>query len=94
MISALVRTRGQMSALVPIVSTALAMIGGCYWDLSMTTEFMQKLALFTPTGWAMIGFTDVVARGAGLEDVLLPVGILAVFSVVTLAIGTTRLRLE
>ncbi|MDZ4168186.1 MAG: ABC transporter permease [Coriobacteriia bacterium] len=94
MISAIVRTRDQMSALTPIVSTALAMLGGCYWPLEVTTPFMQRLALLTPTGWAMIGLKDVVARGMGVEAVLVPSAVLLGIAAVTLGIGTTRLRLE
>lgn len=94
MLSALVRTRNQMSALTPILSTALAMIGGCYWPLEITSPFMQKLALATPTGWAMVGLKDVVARGMGLEAVVLPVAVLLGFAAVTLAIGTARLKFE
>ena len=42
MMSALVRTRDQLSALVPVVSTAMAMIGGCYWPVEITPPFMQS----------------------------------------------------
>jgi ABC-2 type transport system permease protein len=94
MISALVRTRSQMSALTPIVSTAMAMIGGCYWPIEITSPFMQQLAKLTPTGWAMFALKDVVARGMGIEAVLLPVAVLLGIAAVTLAIGMTRLRLE
>lgn len=94
MVSALVRTRGQMSALGPVLSTALAMLGGCYWPLEITTPFMQQLARFTPTGWAMIGLKDVVARGGGFEAALLPSGILLAFAAVAIGVGVTRLRLE
>jgi ABC-2 type transport system permease protein len=94
MISALVRTRSQMSAITPVLSTALAMLGGCYWPLEITTPLMQKIALLTPTGWAMIGLKNVVARGMGLEAVLLPCAVLLSIAVVTLAVGTTRLKLE
>jgi len=94
MISALVRTRSQMSAIGPVLSTALAMLGGCYWPIEITTPFMQQLARLTPTGWAMIGLKDVVARGMGFEAVLLPVAFLLSFALVTLAVGVTRLKLE
>ena len=41
-----VRTRGQLSAIGPIASTGLAMIGGCYWPIEVTPPFMQTLAKF------------------------------------------------
>lgn len=94
MTSALVRTRSQMSALTPVLSVALAMLGGCYWPIEITSPAMQAAARFTPTGWAMAGLTDIVARGAGVGAVLLPVGVLAAFGVVALTVGTLRLRLE
>lgn len=94
MISALVRTRSQMSALVPVLSTALAMLGGCYWPIEVTSPFMQQIARLTPTGWAMAALKDVVARGMGLEAVLVPVALLLGFGAVCLAIGIPRLRLE
>ncbi len=94
MISALVRTRSQMSALTPIVSTALAMLGGCYWPIEIASPFMQQLARLTPTGWAMIGLKDVVARGLGLQAALLPSVVLLGIAGCTLAIGIPRLKLE
>jgi len=94
MISALVRTRGQMSALTPVVSTAMAMLGGCYWPIEITSPFMQQVAKLTPTGWAMLGLKNVVARGMGVEAVLVPVAVLLTFAVVSLAIGIPRLKLE
>lgn len=94
MVSALVRTRSQMSATGPVLSTALAMLGGCYWPIEITTPFMQTVAKFTPTGWAMVGLKDVVARGMGLEAVLLPAAVLLAFAAVAIALGVTRLRLE
>lgn len=94
MVSALVRTRGQMSATAPVLSTALAMLGGCYWPIEIVSPAMKTAAKFTPTGWAMSGLKDVVARGMGLEAVLVPVAVLLSFAVVTIAIGVARLRLE
>jgi len=94
MISALVRTRSQMSAIAPVLSTALAMLGGCYWPIEITSPLMQRIALLTPTGWAMVGLKDVVARGMGLEAVVLPVAVLLAFGLGCLAIGIPRMKLE
>jgi ABC-2 type transport system permease protein len=94
MLSVLVRTRSQLSSLTPIISTALAMLGGCYWPLEITSPFMQKVALATPTGWAMIGLKNTVARGLGVEAVLLPALVLLSMAAAFFAIGLSRLRLE
>jgi len=94
MISALVRTRGQMSAIAPVLSTALAMLGGCYWPIEITSPFMQQVAKLTPTGWAMLGLKDIVARGMGMEAALLPSAVLLGIAAACLAIGIPRLKLE
>jgi len=94
MCSVLVRTRSQLSALAPALTTALAMLGGCYWPIEITPPFMQKVALATPTGWAMVGLKNTVARGMGLESVVMPCAVLLGMAVVFFAVGLSRLRLE
>ena len=94
MLSTLMKTRSQLSALVPVVSTAMAMLGGCYWPIEVTPPAMQKIALLTPTAWAMSALKDTVARGMGVEAVLVPVAVLLGMAVVFFAVGLSRLRLE
>lgn len=93
-ITAIVRTRSQLSAIGPIASTGLAMIGGCYWPIEITPTFMQNIAKFTPTGWAMSGLLDVVARGQGLEAALLPAGIMLAMAVVAFSGGLYFLKID
>ena len=92
--SVLVRTRSQLSAIAPVLTTAMAMLGGCYWPLEITPPFMQQVALATPTGWAMVGLKNTVARGMGLPSVAVPCAVLLGMAVVFYAIGLSRLRLE
>lgn len=94
MVSALVRTRDQMSGLSPLVSTGLAMLGGCLWPLEIVSPFMQTIAKLTPTGWAVMGLTDVVARNQGLASAALPTLVLLGFAVVTLGVGAKMLKFE
>lgn len=94
MLSALMRTRGQLSALVPVVSTAMAMLGGCYWPVEITPPIMQRIALMIPTGWAMVALKNTVSRGMGVEAVLVPVAVLLGMAALFFVIGLSRLRLE
>lgn len=93
-ITAIVRTRSQLSAIGPIASTGLAMIGGCYWPIEITPTFMQSIAKFTPTGWAMSGMLDIVARGQGLEAAWLPAGIMFAMAAVAFAGGLYFLKID
>lgn len=94
LVSALVRTRDQLSGLSPLISTGLAMLGGCLWPLEVIAPFMQTVAKFTPTGWAVMGLTDVVARNQGMQAALVPSLVLLAFAVASLVLGARLLRFE
>jgi ABC-type multidrug transport system permease subunit len=49
----LARTEGQAIGLGVISANVLAALGGCWWPIEITPDWMQRLALFLPTGWAM-----------------------------------------
>ena len=90
----LVRTRGQMSAVMAVSATALSMLGGAYWPLDIVSPAMRTVAYLTPTGWAMQGLTDIVVRAQGPGQAVLPALVLTGMSALFLAVGISRLRLE
>jgi ABC-2 type transport system permease protein len=94
LISALVRSYAQIDALSSLIIIPLSGLGGAMWPLEIVPAFMQKIALFVPTGWAMRGFHDIITRGLGLSAVLQEAGMLALFGVVFLAIGVWRFKYE
>ncbi len=94
MVSALVRSRDQLSGASPLISTGLAMLGGCLWPIEVVSPLMQTVAKFTPTGWAVMGLTDVVARNQGISAAFIPSLVLLGIAAVTLGIGVRFLRFE
>jgi len=94
LVSAVVRSRDQLSGLMPLLSVGLAMLGGSFWPLQIVSPLMQTVAKFTPTGWAMVGLTDVVARNQGLEAALVPSLVLLAFAAVSIGIGARLLKFE
>ncbi|MEN6429562.1 MAG: ABC transporter permease [Coriobacteriales bacterium] len=94
MVSALVRSRDQMSGASPLISTGLAMLGGCLWPIEVVSPFMRTVAAFTPTGWAVGGLTDIVARNQGIGAAVTPSLILLTIAAVTMAIGARVLKFE
>jgi ABC-type multidrug transport system permease subunit len=94
LVGSLVRTYAQLDAFSAIIAIPMAGLGGAMWPIEIVPEFMQRLALFFPTGWAMRGFHDIITRGLGLEAVLLEAGVLAAFGLVFLALGIVRFRYE
>jgi ABC-type Na+ efflux pump permease subunit len=85
----LARTEGQAVGIGVIASNVLAALGGCWWPIEITPEWMQKLALFLPTGWAMDALHKLVNFNAGASSTVLhATGMLAV----TLVLGWAAAR--
>jgi ABC-2 type transport system permease protein len=94
LLAALVRTYAQVDALTTLIILPLAGLGGAMWPIEIVPDFMQKIALWLPTGWAMRGFQDIIVRGFGLAQVLPEAGMLVLFGVVFLTIGVWRFKYE
>ena len=94
MLAALVRTQASASSAAVLASLVLAPIGGCWWPLFITPEWMQTLALITPHGWANSAFNKLMLFGAAGGDVVLEMAALATFGVGFLAIALARFRLS
>ncbi|MCQ6558191.1 ABC transporter permease [Paenibacillus mendelii] len=90
-IAGLVRNTDHLPQLSTLVVTPTCMLGGCFWPIGMMPDFMQKLANFVPQRWAMEAI-DRMAFGSGLQDVMLPIGILLLFAAVLLAFGVFILQ--
>jgi ABC-2 type transport system permease protein len=80
------------SAFSSMVSMGLAMLGGNFVPVAQAPELMRTIALATPNGLALRGFTDLVADGGGVESVLPYVAGILAFALVTgtLAVGRAR----
>lgn len=94
MASTIARTRGQLSAVTAVASTALAMLGGCYWPIDIVNDTMRLVSRFTPTGWAMGSLVDIVVRNQGAAAAITPTLVLLLFAAVFLGVGLMRLDLE
>jgi hypothetical protein len=66
----LVRTEGQASGIGVMITMALAALGGAWWPIEIAPGWMQTLALFIPTGWAMEAMHNLVNFAYGPASVL------------------------
>lgn len=73
---------------------ALAPLGGAWWPIEITPDWMQKLSLALPTGWAMRGFHDIITRGLDSSAILLEAGVLVGFGLLFLVVGIWRFRYD
>ncbi len=67
------------STLGTLVITTTCMLGGCYWDIKMMPDFMQKAAYFVPQSWAMEAIGKM-QRDGSISDIGGNLIILAAFA--------------
>jgi ABC-2 type transport system permease protein len=64
MLATLAKTERAAGTIGVVVSLVLAPLGGCWWPLFITPQWMQFIAKFTPHGWANSGFDKLLVFGA------------------------------
>ena len=82
------------SAAGVLLSLVLAPIGGCWWPLFITPQWMQSLAKLTPHGWANGGFNKLMLFGAEFGDVTQEMAALVGFGVVFMVVALWRFRMS
>ncbi|MCU0482064.1 MAG: ABC transporter permease, partial [Anaerolineae bacterium] len=76
LIATLVKTDMQATSFTLLVVLTVAPLGGAWWPLEIVPDFMQVAAYFTPMGWVMHGYNELMLYGGGLVDIVLPVAVL------------------
>lgn len=94
MLAALVRTAEGASSAGVLASLVLAPLGGSWWPLFITPDWMQALGKLTPHGWANTAFNNLMLFDAGFGDVVVNMVAVAAFGVVFLIVAFTRFRLS
>jgi len=88
MLATLARTQRSASSIAVLASLVLAPLGGCWWPLFITPEWMQFIARITPHGWATTGFNKLMVFGAdfgaAVPEMLALVGFTAVFGIIAI----------
>lgn len=92
LVSVYARTESQADGFVTIVAFLMAMLGGNFLFLGDLPPLLQRIALWTPNGWALQGFTTLTSDGGGVVDILGPIGAVLLFAVATFVAAVPGLR--
>ncbi|HET8641829.1 MAG TPA: ABC transporter permease [Pseudonocardiaceae bacterium] len=82
LVVAAARTERQAEAVASILTFGLVLLGGNFVFISAAPPLLRRLALLTPNGWALRGFTDLATGGSGLAIVAVPVLAMLAFAAV------------
>ena len=73
-----------------VTITIMCMLGGCYWPLSIMPKFLQKIALFFPTTYA-VNLTKNVLTGKSIESMMVDIAQVAAFCLFFTLVGIKQL---
>ena len=90
----LAQTEAQASGLGVLASCLLAALGGCWWPIEITPDWMQSLQMAIPTGWTMDALHKLVSFGAAPMTVVPNVLTLIVAAAVFGALAARRFEYE
>lgn len=94
-LSTIVRTSGQAAGVSLLVGLVLSPLGGAWWPLEITPQFMQTVGrIISPIAWSQEAFSKMVFYGATFTDILPQIGVLLLFTAVFFAFGLARFRFE
>lgn len=95
LLSGVVKTHAQLSAITPVVLTSTSMIGGCMWPLEIVNnKLMLFLAELTPQKWAVQGMESIASKGMGFEAAVLPTLVLLAMGIVFFAAGVKIIKFD
>jgi ABC-2 type transport system permease protein len=81
------RTQRQAEGISSIIVFGLSILGGNFFFISQAPSAMKRLALLTPNGWALRGFTDLATIGGGFGTIAGPVLGILVFSAIVAGVA-------
>ena len=90
----LAHTEAQASGLGVLASCLLAALGGCWWPIEITPDWMQTLQKMIPTGWTMDALHKLVSFEADPSTVVPNVLILLAAAVVFGALAGRRFEYQ
>ncbi len=94
LVAVLVKTADQADSVSLLLVMIMSALGGSWWPLFIEPQFMQDMAHFTITAWAMEGFYDLIYFDLGLNGILEEVGWLVLMMVIFFGIAISRFKFE
>lgn len=94
LVAVLVKTEDQANSVSELIVLTSSAIGGSWWPLFLEPQFMQDLAHFTITAWAMDGFYDLLYFDLGLAGILKEVAVLLFMAFLFFGTAISRFRFE
>lgn len=94
LLGSLATTEGQAAGLGVFAANGLAALGGCWWPIEVTPQWMQFVQKLTPTGWTMDAMHKLISFQAGAASVIPQLLLISAATVVIASLATRRFRFQ
>lgn len=95
LLSGVVKTHSQLTAITPVILTSTGMLGGCMWPLEIiNSKPLLTIANFVPQKWAVEGMEKIAMYGYGFEAAITPSLILIGMGLIFFVVGVRLVKFE
>ena len=91
---AILSTPAQASGVGWLTGMVMAGLGGCWWPLEITPQWLQTAGHVFPTAWMMDALHELISFGKGLEAVVIEMAILLAYGAVFALLGARFLKVS
>ena len=89
---ALFANEQQAAGVGVVLSIGLAALGGSMLPSEFFSPTLSAISHLTPHAWALDAFAELVRRNGTVADILLELGVLAVYALVLFLLAAWRMR--
>ncbi len=94
LLGSLANSEGQASGLGVLLANVLAALGGCWWPIEITPDWMQVVQKLLPTGWTMDALHKLISFESGAMSALPHVAALLTAALVVTLLAVNRFKYE
>ena len=94
LLGSLAKSEKQAVGLGVLLANALAALGGCWWPIEVTPQWMQSIQNLMPTGWTMDALHKLISFEAGAASAVPQLSIILAAMLAVAVLATSRFRYE
>jgi ABC-type multidrug transport system permease subunit len=94
LLGSVAKTESQAAGLGVLIANIMAALGGCWWPIEVTPQWMQFIQKLLPTGWTMDALHQLISFGAGGGAVIAHILALLAGTMLVTVIAVNRFRYE
>jgi len=94
LLGSLANSEAQASGLGVLLANVLAALGGCWWPIEITPDWMQFVQKLLPTGWAMDALHKLISFESGAMSAIPHVAALLTAALLVTLLAVNRFKYE